>query len=194
MFKFMSHEQHHECGGPRTYVKTRRVDQCRTMDELFLHCLPAFGGAYLRRIYQILDTAIGMGCPLTLAVSGLLVATEVIRSNPDTVSVIGQILFVPNYMKLFHVGDGLPGPPLWSLAVEEHYYLLFPAFFGLILARQPGKRAAFIILSWSISKAKRWKKFSSDASVCRRPRRCAWFIKPCSVCSISMSREWCIAI
>ena len=40
------------------------------MDELFLHCLPAFGGAYLRRIYQILDTAIGMGCPLTLAVSG----------------------------------------------------------------------------------------------------------------------------
>ena len=70
MFKFMSHEQHHQCGGPRTYVKTRRVDQCRTMDELFIHCLPAFGGAYLRRIYQILDHAIGMGCPLTLAVSG----------------------------------------------------------------------------------------------------------------------------
>lgn len=40
------------------------------MDELFLHCLPAFGGAYLRRIYQILDQAIGMGCPLTLAISG----------------------------------------------------------------------------------------------------------------------------
>ena len=37
--------------------------------EIFLHCLPAFGGAYLRRIY-ILDRAIGMGCPLTLAVSG----------------------------------------------------------------------------------------------------------------------------
>ena len=40
------------------------------MEELFLHCLPAFGGAYLRRIYQILDKAIGMGCPLTLAISG----------------------------------------------------------------------------------------------------------------------------
>jgi len=70
MFKFMSHQPQHECAGPRSYVKTRRVDQCRTMDELFLYCLPAFGGAYLRRIYQILDTAIGMGCPLTLAVSG----------------------------------------------------------------------------------------------------------------------------
>ena len=70
MFKGMPPEHSHECAGPRRYVKTRRVDECRTMDELFLHCLPAFGGAYLRRIYQILDTAIGMGCPLTLAVSG----------------------------------------------------------------------------------------------------------------------------
>ena len=48
----------------------RRVDECNTLDELFQHCLPAFGGACLRRIYQILDRAIGMGCPLTLAISG----------------------------------------------------------------------------------------------------------------------------
>jgi len=54
----------------RRYVHVRRVDECDTLDELFTHCLPAFGGAYLRRIYQILDRAIGMGCPLTLAVSG----------------------------------------------------------------------------------------------------------------------------
>ncbi|HXB68186.1 MAG TPA: deoxyhypusine synthase family protein [Candidatus Acidoferrales bacterium] len=58
-------------GAPgRRYVKVRRVDECSSLDELFLNCLPAFGGAYLRRIYQILDQAIGMGCPLTLAVSG----------------------------------------------------------------------------------------------------------------------------
>lgn len=54
----------------RRYVRVRRVDQCDTLDELFTHCLPAFGGAYLRRIYQILDSAIGSGCPLTLAISG----------------------------------------------------------------------------------------------------------------------------
>jgi deoxyhypusine synthase len=46
------------------------VDECSTFDELFTHCLPAFGGAFLRRIYQILDNAIGMWCPLTLAISG----------------------------------------------------------------------------------------------------------------------------
>jgi len=54
----------------RRYVHVRRVDECSTLDDLFLHCLPAFGGAYLRRIYQILNRAIGLGCPLTLAVSG----------------------------------------------------------------------------------------------------------------------------
>jgi deoxyhypusine synthase len=66
----MSHEMQHECARERRWVRVRRVDECETLDELFQHCLPAFGGAYLRRIYQILDTAIGMGCPLTLAVAG----------------------------------------------------------------------------------------------------------------------------
>jgi deoxyhypusine synthase len=51
-------------------VRVRRVDEVETLDELFTHCFPAFGGAFLRRIYTILDRAIGSGCPLTLAVSG----------------------------------------------------------------------------------------------------------------------------
>lgn len=54
----------------RRPVKVRRVDECNTLDELFTFCLPAFGGAYLRRIYTILDRAIGMGCPLTVAIAG----------------------------------------------------------------------------------------------------------------------------
>jgi deoxyhypusine synthase len=60
----------HETHQHRRYVRVRRVDECDTLHEVFTHCLPAFGGAYLRRIYQILDRAIGMGCPLTLAISG----------------------------------------------------------------------------------------------------------------------------
>ena len=51
-------------------VNVRRVDECETLDEMFRHCFPAFGGAFLRRIYTILDRAIGHGCPLTIAVSG----------------------------------------------------------------------------------------------------------------------------
>jgi deoxyhypusine synthase len=66
----MSSDPSHESHPTRRYVRVRRVDECTTFDELFTHCLPAFGGAYLRRIYQILDRAIGMGCPLTLSISG----------------------------------------------------------------------------------------------------------------------------
>ena len=54
--------------GPQ--VKVKRVDECDTLSELITHCFPAFGGAFLRRIYAILDHAIGRGCPLTLAVAG----------------------------------------------------------------------------------------------------------------------------
>ena len=54
----------------RRYLRVRRVDECDSLHDLLTYCLPAFGGAYLRRIYQILDRAVGMGCPLTLAVSG----------------------------------------------------------------------------------------------------------------------------
>src|SRR5947209_3917901 len=66
----MSTETRAHCAGPRNYVRVRRVDECATLGDLFSDCLPAFGGAYLRRIYRILDRAIGMGCPLTLAVAG----------------------------------------------------------------------------------------------------------------------------
>jgi deoxyhypusine synthase len=48
----------------------KRVDECDSLSELITHCFPAFGGAFLRRIYTILDFAIGQGCPLTLAVAG----------------------------------------------------------------------------------------------------------------------------
>jgi deoxyhypusine synthase len=57
-------------GNQRRPVRVRRVDECRDLDEVFQNCLPAFGGASLRRIYNILDRAIGLGCPITLAISG----------------------------------------------------------------------------------------------------------------------------
>ena len=58
------------CEKTRRHVRVRRVDLCQSMDEIFRHCLPAFGGAFLRRIYKILDHAIGMGCPMTLSIAG----------------------------------------------------------------------------------------------------------------------------
>jgi deoxyhypusine synthase len=66
----MDHHHRSRDGVSHRQVQTRRVDQCTSLDELFRLCLPAFGGAHLRRIYTILDRAIGMGCPLTLSIAG----------------------------------------------------------------------------------------------------------------------------
>ncbi|MGD0548394.1 MAG: deoxyhypusine synthase family protein [Terracidiphilus sp.] len=65
-----SNPRHHCPGNLRGPVRASRVDECRDLGEVFENCLPAFGGAYLRRIYSILDRAIGEGCPITLAISG----------------------------------------------------------------------------------------------------------------------------
>lgn len=66
----MHHPTDTPCQQDRRTVRTRRVDEVHGLHELIQHCLPAFGGAYFRRIYSILDTAIGMGCPLTMALAG----------------------------------------------------------------------------------------------------------------------------
>ncbi len=66
----MSHSTESPCQQNRRVVRTKRVDEVQSLHELIQHCLPAFGGAYFRRVYSILDTAIGMGCPLTMAIAG----------------------------------------------------------------------------------------------------------------------------
>ena len=51
-------------------VRVRRVDECQSIHEIFEHCLPAFGGAILRRVYTILDRALTSGCPVTMSIAG----------------------------------------------------------------------------------------------------------------------------
>jgi deoxyhypusine synthase len=66
----MSTEERLPCAMERSYVNVKRVDECGSLHDIFVNCLPAFGGAFLRRIYTILDRAIGMGCPLTMSIAG----------------------------------------------------------------------------------------------------------------------------
>ena len=54
----------------RQTLRARSVEECESLDEVFRNCLPAFGGASLRRVYTILDRAIGEGYPLTVSISG----------------------------------------------------------------------------------------------------------------------------
>jgi deoxyhypusine synthase len=51
------------------------VDQVQHLDRLIEECFPSFGGAYLRRVFALLDEAIGKSVPMTLAVSGPVTAS-----------------------------------------------------------------------------------------------------------------------
>ena len=37
----------------RRRVEVRRVDECETLDDVFRHCLPAFGGAYVGAVRDL---------------------------------------------------------------------------------------------------------------------------------------------
>lgn len=56
-------------------LRTRPVSEAASLGELFERSLPAFGAGYVRRLWTLLDEAIGRGVPLTLAVSGPVTAS-----------------------------------------------------------------------------------------------------------------------
>lgn len=55
---------------PREELVTESVLEAEGLDRIFEDSLPAFGGSDLRRVWQLLDEAIGRGLPMALAVSG----------------------------------------------------------------------------------------------------------------------------
>lgn len=87
---------------------------------------------YLRRVLRILP-------PFYLVLLGAVV-THLLLDPPDLIDwggVIAQIFHYVNYWIVVHSFDGLPyGTGVyWSLAVEEHFYLLFPLLFIAIMRR-----------------------------------------------------------
>ena len=57
-------------------VTAKPVDECETLHEIFMNCLPAFGGAYLRRVYTIVHQAIRQNIPLVIAIAGPVTVSD----------------------------------------------------------------------------------------------------------------------
>jgi len=53
----------------------RSVLEVKHLDHLLEGCFPSFGGGYMRRVWTLLDQAIGEGVPMTLAVAGPVTAS-----------------------------------------------------------------------------------------------------------------------
>jgi len=105
---------------------------------------------YIRRMLRIWPSfyfVLGLGALLTLA--GFLPGE--IRTMPF----LSQVLHVANYYSIYHGNDGmaLGTGVYWSLAVEEHFYIIFP-FVYLLLARMGvkarGQVLVFLLLSLAV--------------------------------------------
>lgn len=95
---------------------------------------------YMRRLLRIFPPLY-----LVVLVSLGLALAGILTDWWNWGGVFGNFAFLTNYMQAFG-WRGSPGTgPLWSLAVEEHFYLLFPAVFAFALAKWPPRRQGWAL-------------------------------------------------
>lgn len=113
-------------------------------------------GFYLRRIYRIFPPLYVVLAIVTM----LTVAGVVGDGKPINISSIAsQLLFATNYYAIVN-GEShfLPGTAvLWSLAIEEHFYFVFPVALLILLRRHSYKYVArtligvcLLVLMWRV--------------------------------------------
>lgn len=110
---------------------------------------------YMRRVLRIFPP-----CYLTVLIVAALTKLGVIYNTESYKSLVSAFLYWSNYWNILGWGN-LPGGLgiLWSLAVEEHYYLFFPLLY-LCLFRMFAKRkhqAAVLVLLCALALA--WRCF-----------------------------------
>lgn len=101
-----------------------------------------FRNFYVRRALRILP-------PFYLILAIAVMLTLLIgRTGLNFHAVLAQILHLSNYWTILNTNAGIPmGTGVyWSLAVEEHFYLVFPLLF-VTIQRMPGRTQAGILLS-----------------------------------------------
>jgi len=112
------------------------------------------GAFYMRRLLRL-----GPPILVTLGLGVLLVWLGVFQGTVDGWTLASQVFFYYNYFTQFgHVQEIAGTGILWSLSVEEHFYLLWPALFLGIARGWLGLRAVVGLLV--ISLVWRWVRFS----------------------------------
>ncbi len=99
---------------------------------------------YLRRILRLFPALM-----ITLAIAYALVLVGLLSGGITASGLLAQIFYIANYHAIFlDNGQAIPTGTqvIWSLAVEEHYYIVFPfVMLALLNARLSGKDIGIIL-------------------------------------------------
>jgi peptidoglycan/LPS O-acetylase OafA/YrhL len=90
----------------------------------------SYRGFYLRRLLRLMPPLF-----ILVVVAGLLAATSVIDGGFTSGGLLSALFYFGNYYVISHDFHGMPAGVgvVWSLAIEEHYYLFFPPLAALLL-------------------------------------------------------------
>src|SRR5262245_993592 len=127
---------------------------------------------YLRRVYRIIPP---MYIVLTIAV--LLAVTNIVPDRMTLDAVLSQYAHLTNYYYIFfgHQNFAPATSLMWSLAVEEHFYLLFPLLVSILFRYCSARRTAgilfgicLLVLAWrcylvlGVGLGHRWTYYATD--------------------------------
>ena len=119
----------------------------------------SFRAFYTRRALRLFPTLyIVLGVAVALTLAGVF-GVQHLRVS----AVLSQFFYLSNYQILHSGWSGLgtgrpPGTgDLWSLAVEEHFYLLFPVFYLLLCRYVPSPRKQIAILGAICAAVLAWR-------------------------------------
>lgn len=115
------------------------------------------GGANLRQFFLRRTLRILPPFYLILAVIALLTFLSVLPGGFHGQALAAQALFAANYWEIFG-GVQPPGTEiLWSLAVEEHFYLVFPFLYLAMCRFMPERRHQFALLMTLCAAVLAWR-------------------------------------
>ncbi|WP_050522571.1 acyltransferase family protein [Pseudorhodobacter wandonensis] len=116
------------------------------------------GGIDLRAFYMRRLLRLGPPILVTLALGCIMVWLGVFRGEVEAWTLASQLFFYYNYFVQFGERHEIFGSEvLWSLSIEEHFYLLWPALFLAIQRGRIGLRFVLVLLVASL--LWRWVRF-----------------------------------